>query len=39
MVMVRPDDHIAAILPMSPGAAEAAYRAALGMTQPEAVPA
>ena len=39
MVLVRPDDHIAAIAPMAQGAAQAAYYAALGMTQPEAVPA
>ena len=39
MVLVRPDDHIAAIAPMSPGVAEAAYRAALEATQREAVPA
>jgi 3-(3-hydroxy-phenyl)propionate hydroxylase len=39
MVLVRPDDHIAAIAPMSGGAAQAAYRAALGLSQREAVPA
>ena len=38
MVLVRPDDHIVAIAPMSPGVAETAYRAAL-VTQREAVPA
>ena len=39
MVLVRPDDHIAAIAPMTPGAAERAYRAALAGMQKEAVPA
>jgi 3-(3-hydroxy-phenyl)propionate hydroxylase len=39
MVLVRPDDHIAAIAPMSGGAAQAAYHAALGLSQREAVPA
>ena len=39
MVLVRPDDHVAAIQPMSPGVAQAAYRAALGMSHREAVPA
>jgi 3-(3-hydroxy-phenyl)propionate hydroxylase len=39
MVLVRPDDHVAAIAPMSPGLAESAYRAALAIPQREAVPA
>jgi hypothetical protein len=39
MVLVRPDDHIAAIAPMSEGAAQSAYRMALGPLQREAVPA
>jgi 3-(3-hydroxy-phenyl)propionate hydroxylase len=39
MVLVRPDDHIAAIQPMSRGAAQAAYHAALAASQREAVPA
>jgi hypothetical protein len=39
MVLVRPDDHIAAIQPISYGAAQAAYRASLGASQREAVPA
>lgn len=39
MILVRPDDHIAAIEPMTPGKAEAAYRAALSLSQREAVPA
>jgi 3-(3-hydroxy-phenyl)propionate hydroxylase len=39
MVLVRPDDHVAAIAPMSPGLAESDYRAALGIPQREAVPA
>jgi len=39
MVLVRPDDHIAAMTPMAPGAAEAAYRAALSISHREAVPA
>jgi 3-(3-hydroxy-phenyl)propionate hydroxylase len=39
MVLVRPDDHIAAIAPMGPGVAQAAYRMALGLSQREAVPA
>jgi len=39
MVLVRPDDHIAAIEPMAPGRAEAAYHAALAHDQREAVPA
>lgn len=38
MVLVRPDDHIAAIVPVTPGAADKAYQAALSM-QREAVPA
>jgi len=38
MVLVRPDDHVAAITPIAPGAAEKAYRAALSM-HCEAVPA
>jgi 3-(3-hydroxy-phenyl)propionate hydroxylase len=39
MVLVRPDDHIAAITPMAPGAAQVAYRAALAAGQREVVPA
>jgi 3-(3-hydroxy-phenyl)propionate hydroxylase len=39
MVLVRPDDHIAAIQPMSEDVAQAAYRVTLGMSQREAVPA
>jgi 3-(3-hydroxy-phenyl)propionate hydroxylase len=39
MVLVRPDDHIAAIAPMAPGAAQAAYHAAISAQHREAVPA
>ena len=39
MVLVRPDDHVAAIQPMSPGVAQSAYRAAVGISHREAVPA
>ena len=39
LVLVRPDDHVAAIVPIGPGAAQAAYRAALGLRQREAMPA
>jgi 3-(3-hydroxy-phenyl)propionate hydroxylase len=39
MVLVRPDDHIAAIVPMTSGRAEAAYQAALKPLQRQAVPA
>lgn len=39
MVLVRPDDHIAAIEPMTPSLAETAYRAALSIPRREAVPA
>jgi 3-(3-hydroxy-phenyl)propionate hydroxylase len=39
MVLVRPDDHIAAIQPMAPGGADMAYRAALTAARREAVPA
>ncbi len=39
MVLVRPDDHIAAIEPIGDGTAEAAYRAALANQQQNAVPA
>jgi 3-(3-hydroxy-phenyl)propionate hydroxylase len=39
MVLVRPDDHIAAIEPMSPRAAQSAYRAELRISHREAVPA
>lgn len=39
MVLVRPDDHIAAIEPMAPGRAQAAYRAAIWLRHREAVPA
>jgi 3-(3-hydroxy-phenyl)propionate hydroxylase len=38
MVLVRPDDHIAAILPMAPDAALAAYRAAVSARHKEPVP-
>ena len=38
MVLVRPDDHIAAIEPMVPARAQAAYRAAILASQQEAVP-
>ena len=34
MVLVRPDDHVAAIQPMSPGVAQSAYRAAVGIAAP-----
>ncbi|PWT92005.1 MAG: FAD-binding monooxygenase [Proteobacteria bacterium] len=37
MVLIRPDDHIAAIAPITAGAAQAAYDAALGDTRREAV--
>jgi 3-(3-hydroxy-phenyl)propionate hydroxylase len=36
MVLVRPDDHITAITRMSPGAAEAAYRAAINFVPEKA---
>jgi 3-(3-hydroxy-phenyl)propionate hydroxylase len=36
MVLVRPDDHIAAIVGIEPGAAEAAYRAAVMSTSGKA---
>ena len=39
MVLVRPDDHVAASQPMSPGVAQSAYRAAVGISHREAVPA
>jgi 3-(3-hydroxy-phenyl)propionate hydroxylase len=39
MVLVRPDDHIAAIEPMAPGGADMAYRAALTAARREAAPA
>jgi 3-(3-hydroxy-phenyl)propionate hydroxylase len=39
MVLIRPDDHIAAIAPMAPDAAQFAYRAALASRQREAMPA
>jgi 3-(3-hydroxy-phenyl)propionate hydroxylase len=39
MVLVRPDDHIAAIEPMAPGTAQAAYRVAIASRQREAVTA
>jgi 3-(3-hydroxy-phenyl)propionate hydroxylase len=39
MVLVRPDDHIAAIVPMAPGAGQAAYRTAVSAPNREAVPA
>jgi 3-(3-hydroxy-phenyl)propionate hydroxylase len=37
MVLVRPDDHIAAIEPMAPGKTWAAYSAAIGSRRPAAV--
>jgi len=37
MVLVRPDDHIAAINPIMAGAAEAAYHAALSIPRREAI--
>jgi 3-(3-hydroxy-phenyl)propionate hydroxylase len=39
MVLVRPDDHIAAIAPMKSGRADSAYQAALKPLQRQAVPA
>ena len=39
MVLVRPDDHVAAIAPMAPGEAHAAYRAAISTLPREAGPA
>jgi 3-(3-hydroxy-phenyl)propionate hydroxylase len=39
VVLVRPDDHIAAIAPMTPDAALAAYRATISAHHREAVPA
>jgi 3-(3-hydroxy-phenyl)propionate hydroxylase len=39
IVLVRPDDHVAAILPMSPGGAQAAYRSAIGLPAAQAAPA
>jgi hypothetical protein len=39
MVLVRPDDHIAAIAPMKSGRADSAYQAALRPLQRQAVPA
>jgi 3-(3-hydroxy-phenyl)propionate hydroxylase len=39
IVLVRPDDHVAAIEPMAPGRADMAYRAALAVARREAVPA
>src|SRR5690242_6604448 len=39
VVLVRPDDHIASIAPMTPGAAQAAYHAAISAQHREAVPA
>jgi hypothetical protein len=39
MVLVRPDDHIAAIAPMTSSRAETAYQAALRPLQWQAVPA
>jgi 3-(3-hydroxy-phenyl)propionate hydroxylase len=39
MVLIRPDDHVAAIQPISSGIAQSAYRAALGSPHREAGPA
>jgi 3-(3-hydroxy-phenyl)propionate hydroxylase len=39
MVLVRPDDHIAAIEPMASGVAQAAYFAAIGSHRRETLPA
>jgi len=39
MVLVRPDDHIAAITPIHTDAAEAAYRSSLRTPSPQLVPA
>ena len=39
MVLVRPDDYVAAIEPMAAGTAQAAYCAALGHRQHQATPA
>jgi hypothetical protein len=39
MVLVRPDDHIAAIAPMTSSRADAAYQTALKPLQRQAVPA
>jgi hypothetical protein len=39
MVLVRPDDHIAAIAPMTSSRAEDAYQTALKPLQRQAVPA
>jgi 3-(3-hydroxy-phenyl)propionate hydroxylase len=39
MVLIRPDDHVAAIQPISHGIARSAYRTALGIAHREAVPA
>lgn len=39
IVLVRPDDHIAAIEPMAFGKAQAAYRAAIAGVKAEAMPA
>jgi 3-(3-hydroxy-phenyl)propionate hydroxylase len=39
MVLVRPDDHIAAIEPMTSSRAETAYQTALKPPQRQAVPA
>ncbi|MBI3436064.1 MAG: FAD-dependent monooxygenase [Proteobacteria bacterium] len=38
MVLVRPDDHVAAIAPLAPGVAQAAYAVALAATHRQAVP-
>jgi hypothetical protein len=39
MVLVRPDDHIAAIAPMTSDQADTAYQTALKPLQRQAVPA
>jgi hypothetical protein len=39
MVLVRPDDHVAAIEPMASSRAETAYQTALKPLQRQAVPA
>jgi 3-(3-hydroxy-phenyl)propionate hydroxylase len=39
MVLVRPDDHIAAIGPMTSARADAAYKAALRPLERDAMPA
>jgi hypothetical protein len=36
MLLVRPDQHVAAVRPIAPGAAEEAYRQVTGRPLPEA---